>query len=107
MSPVPPVSSATSRLVLRYASGKFVTFLGREKRELPRLRDSDLNICCPTGQVDRRPNPVLAQLLPDPHHARFASGRFVAILGRELPRLRDSITGGQRHIPRTRDELGK
>jgi hypothetical protein len=37
-------------LVLRYASGKFVTFLGREKRELPRLRDSDLNICCPTGQ---------------------------------------------------------
>jgi hypothetical protein len=50
MSPVPPVSSATSRLVLRYASGKFVTFLGREKRELPRLRDSDLNICCQTRQ---------------------------------------------------------
>jgi hypothetical protein len=163
MSPVPPVRSATpsSRLVLRNASGKFVTFLGERRGELPTLRDSNPNsehhfvgpplcsrqvrirkVYClfgrekrgaaktarqqpehmfarqvrAVGRVGRCPNPLLAQLLPGSHYARFASGKFVAFLGRELPRLRDSITGGQRHNhsatyhlipPHTRDELGK
>jgi hypothetical protein len=157
MSPVPPVRSATpsSRLVLRNASGKFVTFLGERRGELPTLRDSNPNsehhfvgpplcsrqvrirkVYClfgrekrgaaktarqqpehmfarqqvrAVGRVGRCPNPLLAQLLPGSHYARFASGKFVAFLGRELPRLRDSITGGP-HLTSyvcTRDESGK